>query len=163
MYIHRIAVAPISHTLRNIQKKNQQYMVWHHWTVIKYYFIHWHLQKAVQFRDFFLQLHAPAQARLQPHLIISWQAALTLGMVVHTGRSLMLSCSFSSMVDRIWSFDFRLLSQTPDACLIHCSSTVLEKCILCRRHQFGILIPLTKYFFPLFVDGAWPTSIYSHK
>jgi len=47
-----------------------------------------HLQNVVQFSDFFLQVQALQQARLQPHLTSSWHAMLTSGIDIHIGRSL---------------------------------------------------------------------------
>jgi len=45
-----------------------------------------HLHNAVLFNDFFLQVQALQQTRLQPHLTSSWQAMLTSGIDIHTGR-----------------------------------------------------------------------------
>jgi len=50
--------------------------------------VQWHFHNAVQFSYFFLQVHALQQARLQPHLTSFWQAILTSGIDIHTGRSL---------------------------------------------------------------------------
>jgi len=68
-----------------------------------------HLNNAMQFSDFFLQVQALQQARLQPHLTSSWQAMMTSESTSTLEEASFQSSSTRIQVDLEPSFQQHLL------------------------------------------------------
>jgi len=68
-----------------------------------------HLHNALQFSDFFLQVQALQQARLQPHLTSYWQSMLISGIDIHTEEASLQSSSNRIQVHLETSFQQHLL------------------------------------------------------